>query len=65
MPSFKSLEILNSDSGKPYGSIASKKKSDIYVNGGFHVIDKSAIKYIKNTRDYWEDTQLRRFKSIK
>ena len=43
----------------------SKKKSDIYVNGGFHVIDKSAIKYIKNTRDYWEDKQLRRFKSIK
>ena len=32
MPSFKSLEILNSDSGKPYVSIASKKQSDIDIS---------------------------------
>ena len=32
MPSFKSLEILNSKSGKPYVLIDSKKQSNINIS---------------------------------
>ena len=31
-----------------------KKKSDVYVNGGFFVISNNAIKYIKHFKTYWE-----------
>jgi len=36
----------------------SKKKSDIYINGGFFVISKEAIKKIKNKNIYWEKEPL-------
>ena len=36
----------------------SKKKSDIYINGGFFVIAKDAIKKIKNKNIYWEKEPL-------
>tara|TARA_B100000427_G_scaffold120773_1_gene100649 strand:+ start:1793 stop:2164 length:372 start_codon:yes stop_codon:yes gene_type:complete len=32
MPTFKSLEILNADNGKPYVSIKSKQQSDIDIS---------------------------------
>ena len=32
----------------------SKKKVDVYINGGFHVIDKSSLKYITNKKVFWE-----------
>ena len=32
----------------------SKKKSDIYINGGFFVISQNAIKKIKSHKIYWE-----------
>lgn len=32
----------------------SKKKSDIYINGGFFVISQNAIKRIKSYKIYWE-----------
>ena len=32
MPSFKALEILNSESGKPYVLINSKKQSNINIS---------------------------------
>ena len=32
----------------------SKKKVDVYINGGFHVIDKLSLKYIKNKKIFWE-----------
>ncbi len=32
----------------------SKKKVDVYINGGFHVIDKSCLKYITNKKVFWE-----------
>ena len=31
-----------------------KKKSDVYVYGGFFVISNNAIKYIKHFKTYWE-----------
>ena len=31
-----------------------KKKSDVYINGGFFVISNKAIKYVKNFKTYWE-----------
>ena len=37
----------------------SKKKTDVYVNGGFFVISKEAIKFIKNNNTYWEDKPLK------
>ena len=36
----------------------SKEKSDVYVNGGFFVISKSAIKKIKSNDIYWEKEPL-------
>ena len=42
-----------------------KKKSDIYVNGGFFVIDKNAIKKIKHSKIYWEKEPLLYFLKIK
>ena len=39
----------------------SKEKSDVYVNGGFFVISKSAIKKIKNNDMYWEKEPLTYF----
>ena len=36
----------------------SKKKSDIYINGGFFVINKEALKKIKNKNIYWEKEPL-------
>ena len=32
----------------------SKNKVDVYINGGFHVIDKLSLKYIKNKKIFWE-----------
>ena len=39
----------------------SKKKSDIYINGGFFVISKNAVKKIKNKKVYWEKEPLSYF----
>ncbi len=39
----------------------SKEKSDIYINGGFFVISKNAIKKIKNKDTYWEKQPLSYF----
>ena len=36
----------------------SKKKSDVYINGGFFVISKDAVKKIKNKNVYWEKEPL-------
>ena len=36
----------------------SKEKSDVYINGGFFVISKKAIKVIKNKKMYWEKEPL-------
>ena len=36
----------------------SKKKSDIYINGGFFVISKDCIKKIKDKNIYWEKEPL-------
>tara|TARA_B100001175_G_scaffold302041_1_gene295728 strand:- start:30 stop:806 length:777 start_codon:yes stop_codon:yes gene_type:complete len=36
----------------------SKKKSDIYINGGFFVISKEGIKKIRNKNIYWEKEPL-------
>ena len=36
----------------------SKKKSDVYINGGFFVISKDGIKKIKNKDTYWEKEPL-------
>ena len=36
----------------------SKKKSDIYINGGFFVISKDSVKKIKNKNIYWEKEPL-------
>jgi len=41
------------------------KKSDIYINGGFFVIDKNSIKKIKNKNIYWEKEPLSYFLKIK
>ena len=32
----------------------SNKKTDVYINGGFFVISKNAIKKIKDIKTYWE-----------
>lgn len=39
----------------------SNKKSDVYVNGGFFVISKDAIKKIKDRKTYWEKEPLSHF----
>lgn len=39
----------------------SKSKSDIYINGGFHVISNVCIKKIKNNSIYWEKEPLSYF----
>ena len=36
----------------------SKKKSDVYINGGFFVISKDGINKIKNKNIYWEKEPL-------
>ena len=36
----------------------SKEKSDVYINGGFFVISKYAVKKIKNKNIYWEKEPL-------
>lgn len=39
----------------------SNKKSDVYINGGFFVISKDAIKKIKDRKTYWEKEPLSYF----
>ena len=39
----------------------SNEKSDVYINGGFFVINKDAIKKIKNPKMYWEKEPLTYF----
>lgn len=39
----------------------SNKKSDIYINGGFFIVSKEAIKKIKNKKIYWEKEPLNYF----
>ena len=39
----------------------SKEKSDVYINGGFFVISKNAIKKIKNKKIYWEKEPLSQY----
>ena len=43
----------------------SNEKSDVYINGGFFVIDKDAIKRIKNAKMYWEREPLTHYIRIK
>ena len=43
----------------------SKKKVDVYINGGFHVIDKSCIKYIKNKKIFWEKEPISKVLKVK
>ena len=47
---------INKDKVKFFDN--SKEKVDVYVNGGFFVISKSAIKKIKNKEIYWEKEPL-------
>ena len=47
---------INKDKVKFFDN--SKEKIDVYVNGGFFVISKSAIKKIKNKEIYWEKEPL-------
>ena len=39
--------------------------SDVYINGGFFVIHKNAIKKIKNSKIFWEREPLTHFIKIK
>ncbi len=39
----------------------SKKKTDVYINGGFFVISSNAVKKIKNKKVYWEKEPLSYF----
>lgn len=39
----------------------SNRKVDVYVNGGFFVISKNAVKKIKNKKIYWENEPLNSF----
>lgn len=39
----------------------SNKKTDVYINGGFFVISKNAIKKIKDSNTYWEIEPLKYF----
>jgi glucose-1-phosphate cytidylyltransferase len=41
------------------------KSSEVLINGGFFVIDKDAIKKIKNTKIYWEKEPLSYYLSKK
>tara|TARA_B100001121_G_scaffold106586_1_gene94174 strand:+ start:133 stop:906 length:774 start_codon:yes stop_codon:yes gene_type:complete len=41
------------------------EKSDVYINGGFFVINKDAIKKIKNSKMYWEREPLAYFVKTK
>lgn len=43
----------------------SNKKIDIYINGGFHVIAKNAVKKIKNKKIFWEKEPLNYFMNKK
>ena len=43
----------------------SKKKVDVYINGGFHVIDKLGVKYIKNKKIFWEKEPISKILKIK
>ena len=47
--------ILKISKGKVNYFDNSKKKSDVYINGGFFVISKTIIKLIKNTAIYIEN----------
>ena len=40
----------------------SKKKTDVYINGGYHVISKQAVSKIKDIKTYWEKEPLNYFK---
>ena len=54
---------LNKDKVKFFDN--SNKKSNVYINGGFFVIDKSAIKKIQHSKIYWEKEPLSYFLKIK
>ena len=54
---------LNKDKVKFFDN--SNKKSDVYINGGFFVIDKSAIKKIQHSKINWEKEPLSYFLKIK
>jgi len=43
----------------------SKKKSDVYINGGFFVISHNAIKCIRNFKTYWEKEPMNYIKKKK
>ena len=43
----------------------SNEKSDVYINGGFFVIHKDAIKKIKSSKMYWEREPLTHYIKIK
>ena len=57
--------ILKLDKDKIKFFDNSNKKSDVYINGGFFVIDKSAIKKIRHSKIYWEQEPLSYFLKIK
>ena len=37
----------------------------MYINGGFHVIDKLGVKYIKNKKIFWEKEPISKILKIK
>ena len=43
----------------------SKKKVDVYINGGFHVINKLSLNYIKNKKIFWEKEPISKILKIK
>lgn len=43
----------------------SKKKVNVYINAGFHVIDKSCLKYIKNKKEFWEKEPISKILKVK
>ena len=43
----------------------SKKNVNVYINGGFHVIDKLCVEYIKNKNIFWEKQPISKILKIK
>ena len=39
----------------------SNKKSNIYINGGFHIVSREAVNKIKNDNTYWEKEPMNYF----
>ena len=53
------IKGINKDKVKLFDN--SNGQSDVYINGGFFVISKNAIKKIKNKNIYWEKEPIKYF----